>query len=101
MSSPCDLPRMQLDVLSILAERERSGASVVRELESQYDDPPHRSTVYHHLDALIESELVERNPRSSNDRAKQYSITPSGESTIREYATALAVRVQSGELHRR
>lgn len=101
MVVPYDLHRMQLDVLSVLAERSHTGAGVVRELNDQYDKPPHRSTVYHHLGTLVEHGLVEEQDDGGDDRAKDFYITPEGEEVIRQYAADLTVRVQTGELTRR
>lgn len=91
---------MQLDALAVLAERRRTGADVVRELTEQYEDDPHRSTIYHHLDQLVDHGLAEKRTTTSSDRAKLYHITDDGRHVIREYTAGLAVRVQTGELHR-
>jgi len=97
--SACDLTRVQLDALSVLAERHRTGADIIRELEAQYDSAPHSSTVYHHLDSLVADDLITKESSGGSGRANRYRITDDGESAIREYVTALAVRVQTGEFH--
>lgn len=99
MVSACDLTRVQLDALSVLAERHRTGADIIRELEAQYDSAPHPSTVYHHLDSLVDDDLVRKEESGGSGRANRYRITDAGEGVVREYVAALAVRVQTGEFH--
>lgn len=92
---------MQLDILTVLTERDRIGAGVHRELSGQYGTPPSRSTVYDHLDALVGMGLVRKDDGSSSGRAKEYALTDDGTEVIRSYVTTLTVRVQTGEIHRR
>lgn len=101
MPAPCDLSRTQLDILSVLAESSRTGADVAAELNDQYADPPHHSTVYYHLSELSDDDLITQQSDHCSSRSVAYQLTRDGRALIREYATGLAVRIQTGELRDR
>lgn len=97
MVAPSDLTRIQLDILSVLAEGSRIGADVRRELDADYETAVSRRVVYTHLSTLTEKGLVRQQPAAGSDRATEYSLTDTGRHLIREYVSTLLIRVQIGE----
>lgn len=99
MATPTDLPRRQLTILSIIAESPRSGADIKREIESGFGDDIHRTTVHHHITELDDAGLVVASDGEQPESgAVRYTPTDEGREVVREYATAIAVRVRVAEM---
>ena len=71
-----DLTQFQLNILTVLAEKERYGLAIKRALEDYYGETVHHGRLYPNLDELVEYDLVEKS--ELDKRTNQYELTDEG-----------------------
>jgi DNA-binding PadR family transcriptional regulator len=77
-----ELTAFQQYILVVLAEEDRYGLAIKRELEAYYDDEVNHGRLYPNLDELVEMGLVEKS--QLDKRTNQYSLTEDGREAILE-----------------
>lgn len=75
-----ELTAFQQNILVVLAEEDRYGLAIKRELESYYDDEVNHGRLYPNLDELVEMDLVGKS--QLDKRTNQYSLTEDGREAL-------------------
>ncbi len=75
-----DLTLFKLDILAILAEKERYGLAIKRALEEYQGEEVNHGRLYPNLDDLVEYGLVEKS--ELDKRTNQYALTDEGRELV-------------------
>ncbi|ELZ84432.1 PadR family transcriptional regulator [Haloferax elongans ATCC BAA-1513] len=82
-----DLTHFQVNILIILAEEDKYGLAIKRDLETYYGTEVNHGRLYPNLDDLVEMGLVEKT--ELDKRTNNYSLTSAGEHLLRNRAQYL------------
>ncbi len=80
-----DLTQFQTSILAILAEEERYGLAIKRDLEAYYGEEVNHGRLYPNLDDLVELGLVEKS--ELDKRTNQYELTSEGAAVLRDHVS--------------
>jgi len=93
-----DLTLFKLDILTILAEKERYGLAIKRALEEYRGEEVNHGRLYPNLDDLVDHGLIEKS--ELDKRTNQYALTDDGRELLQarlDWLTNRAAHVEDDQ----
>jgi len=75
-----DLTKFQTRCLATIAQQDRYGLGIKRELETYYGEEQNHGRLFPNLDEMVDLGLIEKGKRDK--RTNNYAITPKGEAVL-------------------